>query len=168
MAEAAIAGTLLSGAGGATAGSTALSVAAGVAAAGQAVGSIMSARSAAAGIAAQQANKDLQIKATQVKSAIEEEQRQERLRRVLATQSALFAGRGVSGGGSITALGEDSLANAARESRQAATLRDVNIGTMRAESADLGKAKRTTLTQGFFSAGTSLLDFAGTTLKRGG
>lgn len=99
--------------------------------------------------------------AERTQAAIEEEDRQRRLRITLASQDAIFAGSNVDmGTGTPSVLAGASFNSAAREGRRAGLYSDTRQSVLTAQQQDVLAAGDSAMLNGFIKAGGSLVQGA--------
>ena len=117
---------------------------------------------------AQAAQMSLQVEAEKTQAAIEEQERQKRLQRVLATQNAIFGGSNVDmSTGTPSVIAGDTLTEASRQSRQAGLFSDTRAGILDSQISDTLSAGKTAMGIGFLNAGASLVQGLGGMAKVG-
>jgi hypothetical protein len=165
MAEVVMIGSLLSSAGGFAAGASAAGTflgvsqaAFGVASLGFSVaGKIMEGVQGSAAERARAEQLKIQRGNEKTQAAIEEAERQRRLRRTQATQRAAFAGGGADAfSGSPVVIMERGVSDIQRESAQAAAVSRGNISQINAQIGQTRLAGRERFTQSLISAGSTL------------
>ena len=128
------------------------------------LGGVSSAKAASS----QAAQTQLQLEAERTQAAVEEEERQKRLRSVLASQNAIFASNSVDiASGTPSVLAADSYHEAARQSNQAALFSGVRQSILGFQEQDARSAGRIGLTRGILGGTASLLNFGMNTASLG-
>lgn len=166
----------------AAAGGGAAAAGAGAAAAGSAfslsgaltgAGALLSAGSSImGGMAAQQASKinaanmQLQLAGEQAQAALEEEDRQRKLRSMLSTQTAIFGASNISTSGVGDVIGSDTIGTTNRETDLKATLSRINQSQIRSGIAQENAAGSAAMTGGIVKGTSSMLTFAGQAYDR--
>ena len=127
----------------------------------QAVSSIKQGQAQKAQLEAEAQTADLQAVQVTANAAAAEAERKQRLRDVLASQSAIFASRGIDiGSGTPETLAQASMAEEARESRAANVAAGIESKLLQGQASSSRAAKRGVMQSALWSAGGSLLSGA--------
>lgn len=103
----------------------------------------------------------LQAEAERTQAAVESEERQRELRRVLASQRAIFGGSGVSlSSGTPLTLAAESTAEAGRQERRAGVFSQARAGLLSSQASQSRSQGKGALLGGFLGGASSLLSFA--------
>lgn len=128
---------------------------------------IMQGQAAADAANFEAAQADLQARTEETQAAIEEEDRQKRLRSMLSTQNAVFAASNITGGIEGT-LSANALSESNRQTRLNALASDTTVSQFENQAAASRSAAGSAKTASYVKAGTSLLNFAGTEFDKRG
>ena len=108
----------------------------------------------------------LSLTAEQAQFAVEEEDRQKRLRGMLSTQAAIFGSSNISTSGVGDVIARDTIGTVNRETDLQGSLNRINQAQLRAGIAEQRLAGSAARTGGMLRAGSSLLTFAGQSYDR--
>lgn len=114
----------------------------------------------------QEGQMQLNLTAEQTQFALEEEDRQRRLRGMLSTQAAIFGASNISTSGVGDVIARDTIGTVNRETDLKGTLSRINQSQIRSGIAEQQLAGSAARTGGIIKAGSSLLTFAGQSYDR--
>lgn len=131
-----------------------------------AIGSIQAGNAQAAAQKSQAAQTRLELQAEKTQASVEAENRTRELRRTLASQNAIFAARGVSGG-SVDVIRDQTIEDINRIQDRADTLSSTNQAILASQEKSFRQAASFSRTSGFVNAGSTLLSGIGRLRDRG-
>ena len=114
----------------------------------------------------QEGQMQLNLTAEQTQFALEEEDRQRRLRGMLSTQAAIFGASNISTSGVGDVIARDTIGTVNRETDLKGTLSRINQSQIRSGIAEQQLSGSAARTGGIIKAGSSLLTFAGQSYDR--
>lgn len=112
------------------------------------------------------ANMQLQLAGDQAQAALEEEDRQRKLRSMLSTQTAIFGSSNISTSGVGDVIGADTIGTTNRETDLKATLSRINQSQLRSGISQEYAAGNAALTGGILNGMGSMASFAGQAYDR--
>lgn len=127
----------------------------------QAFSQIQSGNAAAQAAKTQQGQAQLQLAADQAAAAVEEENRQRRLRAMLSTQRAIFGSSNIDGQGTGDLIAAKTIGAVNRNTDLASTSANVNTAQSLSSIGQYGRDASASRTSGYTKAAGSLLQFAG-------